>query len=345
METTNLPPMPDPSAQQPETGNSNQGHKKALLQKLMSNLLGKPGRSMHEIIDGVKQAIGAYKNYAKEWDTLNGVVAPGGTSAPVGPTSGGNNKIQDIMAQIQAQKAKAPMTPMPQMQTPPQGQPPFSGAGGPGDMTKSPSLPVGGFGQINPSVLAPTTGDGPGSNLNNKSSIGLFSGSDLIKMPPPMKTQPVDPGFNMPKPTLPTKPFQPLPDYPTKPLPTKPFQPLPDYPTKPIYNPIMPSPIQQPKPGMPIGYYPTKPGVGEDLTKKGIDSKTKSPIDWSGAPQGTPAPTQQLPQGAIGWFWYNGAWQPNYQHYPMANDLIAGQPQTSTFNRPAPVSNLGIHGF
>jgi hypothetical protein len=32
---------------------------------------------------------------------------------------------------------------------------------------------------------------------------------------------------------------------------------------------------------------------------------------------------------------------------PSANDNmpIMGQPQTSTFNRPAPVSNLGIHGF
>ena len=126
METTNLPPMPDLSAQQPDTGNSNQGHKKALLQKLMSNLLGKPGRSMHEIIDGVKQAIGAYKNYAKEWDTLNGAVqgatVGGAAGAAVGAAgSTAKNSVQDIMKQIQAQKAQQNTptpTPLPRMPQP-----------------------------------------------------------------------------------------------------------------------------------------------------------------------------------------------------------------------------------
>ena len=125
METTNLPPMPDPSAQQPDTGNSNQGHKKALLQKLMSNLLGKPGRSMHEIIDGVKQAIGAYKNYAKEWDTLNGVVAPTVGSSTGASAGGSQNNIRSIMDQIQQQKAKAAPAPIPTIQpvTPPPSAP------------------------------------------------------------------------------------------------------------------------------------------------------------------------------------------------------------------------------
>ena len=43
METTNLPPMPDPNAEKPSSGSAGQGQKKALLQKLMSNPLDKPG--------------------------------------------------------------------------------------------------------------------------------------------------------------------------------------------------------------------------------------------------------------------------------------------------------------
>lgn len=107
--------MPDPSAEKPSSGSSGQGQKKALLQKLMDNLLSKPGRSMHEIINGVKAAIGAYKNYAKEWDTLNGVVAPGASSpsSEAVPAAGGapRNSIQTILDQIKQQKQGA--APMP----------------------------------------------------------------------------------------------------------------------------------------------------------------------------------------------------------------------------------------
>ena len=90
------------------------GHKKALLQKLMDNLLSKPGRSMHEIINGVKSAIGAYKNYSKEWDNLQGL---GGTNQSV---SGGGGNIQNILKEVQAKKASQDggggpgMQPMPQ---------------------------------------------------------------------------------------------------------------------------------------------------------------------------------------------------------------------------------------
>ena len=136
MDTTQIP-----------TNSSDQGSKKALLQKLMSNLLGKPGRSMHEIINGVKEAISAYRNYAKEWDTLNGVTEGAAKGAAIGATAGAvggatKNSIQDIMAQIQQQKAggvqksaiapippmpaKPEMTPLPQMRpaVPPQEVPP-----------------------------------------------------------------------------------------------------------------------------------------------------------------------------------------------------------------------------
>lgn len=118
-----VPPPPAPESMQPErteisappkppTGNSDVGHKKALLQRLMSNLLSKPGRSMHEIINGVKDAIGAYKNYAKEWDNLSGAVG----GAVGGAVSGAAGGIQDILRMIQQKKG---------------GQ---DGAGGPGNM-------------------------------------------------------------------------------------------------------------------------------------------------------------------------------------------------------------------
>lgn len=95
---------------QPSANSYDQGSKKALLQKLMSNLLNKPGRSMHEIINGVKEAISAYKNYAKEWDALNGIVSGAATGAAVGATAGGAKKdsIQNVMDQIRQQKGAQP---------------------------------------------------------------------------------------------------------------------------------------------------------------------------------------------------------------------------------------------
>jgi len=98
----------------------NSGLKKQLLQKLMMNLLNKPGRSVHELMNGIKDAIGAYKNYAKEWDNLTmmgGVSAPG---AVPGVKSGVD--VQKILQGIQQKKtgaAGAPtsMPPMPNMPT------------------------------------------------------------------------------------------------------------------------------------------------------------------------------------------------------------------------------------
>lgn len=161
---------------QPPTSGSNQGSKKALLEKLMSNLLGKPGRSMHEIVNGVKEAISAYRNYAKEWDTLNGTTAPtggvpqGSGAAPVGD----KNSIQTILDQIKQQKSgsvpmntmpnippalpKTPMMPMPQMKpampaqaapqppVPPQGQPQEPIAGQPQTSTFNRPAPVSNLG-------------------------------------------------------------------------------------------------------------------------------------------------------------------------------------------------------
>lgn len=265
METTNLPPMPDPSAQQTSSGGSGQGHKKALLQKLISNLLDKPGRSMHEIINGVKEAISAYRNYAKEWDTLNGVATGAAIGGAVGGLPGAvtgaavgcaaKNSIQTILDQIKQQKSSIPnqppmptslpqmppspatmpmptsLPPMPQKAMPPQGMPP-NGMGGPGDMVRFPSR-----------------------QFNSR-----------------------------------------------------------------------PSPMGNPN-GMPIQARGT-PALGNRPRFNVPMLEKTQPIGGSIIP-------------SLGLITRSDTTQPDY-HY---DKLIAGQPQTSTFNRPAPVSNLGVYGF
>jgi hypothetical protein len=93
-----------------QNGGPHAAHKKAVLQKLMGNLLGKPGRSFHELSNGIKQAISTYKNYSKEWDTINGVDGSGGPGvvgsaarSGVGPAG-----IQKILQGIQQKKAMPP---------------------------------------------------------------------------------------------------------------------------------------------------------------------------------------------------------------------------------------------
>lgn len=86
------------------TSTADHGQKKAVLMKLMQNLFGKQGRSFHELSNGIKQALGTYKNFAKEWDTLNGVVPTMG-GAIGGASSAGASGIQKIMQNIQQKKA------------------------------------------------------------------------------------------------------------------------------------------------------------------------------------------------------------------------------------------------
>lgn len=68
--------------------------KKQLLQKLMSNLLSKPGRSFHELSNGVKQAISTYKNFSKEFDQAHGM-------AP----QQSQNGVQRVMQSVQQKKS------------------------------------------------------------------------------------------------------------------------------------------------------------------------------------------------------------------------------------------------
>jgi len=75
--------------------------KKQLLQRLMDDLLDKPGRSLHELINGMKEVIGAYKNYAKEYDSISGAVTGEGmpdVGAEVPPEAAATSAgLQDIL--------------------------------------------------------------------------------------------------------------------------------------------------------------------------------------------------------------------------------------------------------
>jgi hypothetical protein len=110
-----------PSAKLPEWNSAPKGspetdnQKKQLLQKLITNLLNKPGRSMHEMINGVKDIISTYKTFAKEVDSVNGNVQPGKEvdstfsippvpqSAPQSQTAtpGNGTDVQNIIRGIQ----------------------------------------------------------------------------------------------------------------------------------------------------------------------------------------------------------------------------------------------------
>ena len=136
MNPTQLPQMPSmertPAMPQMEVApsgnigsNAADGRKRELLQRLISNLLNKPGRSVNELINGVKAAIGAYKNYAKEWDTLNGIRPEGGATASGASNGGSSSDVQKILQEIQQKKAS---------------QSPQTGTGGPGYMMSAPPM-------------------------------------------------------------------------------------------------------------------------------------------------------------------------------------------------------------
>lgn len=89
------------------------GHKKRMLQSLVHHALNgvnQGGRTVHDIAHSVKTAIGAYKNYSKEWDGLHGV----------DPKADGNGG-PGMMPQQPMQQPARPQTPnlqMPQNRTP-----------------------------------------------------------------------------------------------------------------------------------------------------------------------------------------------------------------------------------
>lgn len=70
----NPAPMNGGQSAPPGESMGSQGHKRRLLHHLVNTAMGTTaGKGLAETISGIKNAIGAYKNYAKEWDNLNGM--------------------------------------------------------------------------------------------------------------------------------------------------------------------------------------------------------------------------------------------------------------------------------
>jgi hypothetical protein len=156
-----------PEWNRPVSNGKGDAQKKQLLQKLMDNLLNKPGRSVHELINGIKSVIGAYKNYAKEWDGLNGSVIgasanPGSSMPSTSTGAGGSDNIQKILRSIQEKKGK-------------------DGSGGPGMPSSMPQAPV---------MVAPQT-----------MNASINKPAPLQQMPPlPPVNTPSQDGYNRPAP-------------------------------------------------------------------------------------------------------------------------------------------------
>jgi hypothetical protein len=140
-------------------GSQGEGLKRQLLQKLMSNLLNKPGRSVHELMNGVKDAIGAYKNYAKEWDNLT--IGGGGSAS--GATSGvkSSDNIQKILQGIQQKKGVT-----------------AGGLGGPSSMPQIPNMPTSQAMPALPPMKVPAIAGQPQQSDFNRpapvSSLGIY---------------------------------------------------------------------------------------------------------------------------------------------------------------------------
>lgn len=255
-------PSPNPEV----SGSSDNGHKKALLQKLMTNLLSKPGRSMHEIINGVKAAIGAYKNYSKEWDNLGGAVAGAAVGAAVPGAAMGARGIQNILQQVKQKK------------TP-------DGSGGPGDR------PMG-----NPNGM-PTQAQG----------------TPALGQRPSMPTQ----AQGVPqRPEMPSMPAQ--------------AQVTPPSP-QPVRPPQMPSAMPSQAQGVRPTALPSQAQGNPSLPPQSFGNP--QPTSMPPAPPVVPQQMGNVPPG-----------MPPMGAMPPIPE-IAGQPQTSTFNRPAPVNHLGIFGY
>lgn len=103
---------------QPSTTGANQ--KKTLLQQLIAAAMGSgAGRSIHETISNIKNAMGAYKNYAKEWDNLNGggteqpsqQSAPKPQGMPMGQTQGSMPQDLPVGQMLRRSQPQPPMPP------------------------------------------------------------------------------------------------------------------------------------------------------------------------------------------------------------------------------------------
>ena len=141
------PPLPEAAPVEPSPSNGelsstdngkNSDIKKKLLSKLMSNLMDKPSRSLHEMVNGVKDVIGAYKSFAKEIDAVSGDGILPSSPSDTSQTQRSSD-IQKILQGIQSKKDLASPSPVDQGPAIPEPTPslPPAGMGGPGYGTTS----------------------------------------------------------------------------------------------------------------------------------------------------------------------------------------------------------------
>lgn len=112
----------NPPPQRPASAVSGQNDpKKRLLMQLMQAAMGtSAGKGIHDAVHGIKTALGAYKNFAKEWDTVHGM---GEAAAdPVGAVMG-NGVGGAGMQRMQPKPQMPAMQPM-QSSQPLNAQPP-----------------------------------------------------------------------------------------------------------------------------------------------------------------------------------------------------------------------------
>lgn len=105
MQQASTSPGPPPTASPDPV----HGHKKHLLHNLMQKILGNSqGKSIQETISGIKDALGAYKNYAKEWDNLHQLPSAGKSNMPPG-----NMPHRDMRMMPYGQTQEGGMQPIP----------------------------------------------------------------------------------------------------------------------------------------------------------------------------------------------------------------------------------------
>jgi hypothetical protein len=155
----------------PQNKPNQAGQKKQILQKLMDNLFNKPGRSFHELVNGIKTAINTYKTYSNEWDTLNGSmggVIGGAVGGPAGVAGG--SAIQKILQGIQQKKN------------------PQDGGGGPGMPMSIANQPPAVMHQP-PRMVAPQTVNPPANGIppiGGMPPLPRMDNQNGYKTPPPV---------------------------------------------------------------------------------------------------------------------------------------------------------------
>jgi len=92
-------------------------YKKNILKQLISSAVGSSaGKSIHETINSIKNAMGAFKGFAKEWDGLKGLTGgqKGGNPMPQMPVPQGQGQKPQMPNLQMPQNLSLPVSPMPQ---------------------------------------------------------------------------------------------------------------------------------------------------------------------------------------------------------------------------------------